>query len=463
MTVRIVVIGDFSGRASRGLLAPDQLSARPRLRVDRDDLEERLRAAGVEVQLASGERLGLKEFESLEPDHLFRALPSFQELRRLRARLEDPETFAAAAREMGALAESGDSDDAGAAEPEGVPLPDDLLSAALEATETAAAEPASGAELVRELARELVAPYVVPAPDPRLPELLATLDRAVGEHMRDVLADPGFRTVEDAWLGLDRLTRRLTTGRDLELRVLDAAYEEFREAVAATGHAPVLGGRGEAPPATLVLVLHRFEASAESARVLGALAERALEEGAILVTDAHPSLAGAAGDSLTGDPDEWDSRPTPESAEAWEALRRAHGQHVVLVTNRALQRPAYGTRGRVVEAFPFEELSGGGRGEITWGHGGWCVAEYFGNLAMELGGPPARLDTTVELERFPLITMDEHGEVVQVPCAEVFLPERARAELAGHGLSYLVSVRGSDSVRVGPIRSLSRTVPGTAG
>ena len=64
MATRILVVGDFSGRASRGVCEPDDLKTRPRRFVDRDELEDRLNELGVELRLASGETVRVREVEA---------------------------------------------------------------------------------------------------------------------------------------------------------------------------------------------------------------------------------------------------------------------------------------------------------------------------------------------------------------------------------------------------------------
>ena len=86
----ILFLGDFSARASRGVHEPSTVRSRRRLQVDRDDLEDRLAGLGVEVRLRSGEAVRVGELEDMEPDRLLGALPSFDELRTLRRRLQNP-------------------------------------------------------------------------------------------------------------------------------------------------------------------------------------------------------------------------------------------------------------------------------------------------------------------------------------------------------------------------------------
>ncbi|MEM6572424.1 MAG: type VI secretion system contractile sheath large subunit, partial [Planctomycetota bacterium] len=403
---QILVVGDLGGRASRGVHEPESLAARPRLHVDRDEVEERMEQLGVEVQLPGGDRLPVRDIEHLEPDHLVDALGTFDRLRAIRRRLQDPKTFAEAADEIGATAEEGVEDDD---RPEGVPLPEGLLDAAIEAAQEPrpAGDPAddSGEAMVENLARRLVAPHVVPRDDPRLPELLEAVDSGLGEHLLTVLRDPSFQRLEDAWTVVDQLTRRLETGAGLEIRLLDVTFDELA-AAAEDGNVALGGAASEAPAPDLVLVLHRFGGTARDARILHAIADG----------------LGANG-LLVADFDRPNSLPEGEASAAWDALRAAHAASIALVVNRVPLRAPYGPRGASVERIAFDELAHGGRAARRLGSGAWTVALLYGRMALQSGGAPERLDATLEVDRLPLALVEEHGEVVQLPTAETFLGE----------------------------------------
>lgn len=444
---------------------PGTVRVRRRLPVDRDDLEARLSELSVEVRLRSGEILKVRELDDLEPDAFLHTLPSFDGLRSLRARLMNPKSFAAAAEELRASgpSQAEDQGDSGVDAnmnsgdaPAGIPIPDDLFAAALEAT-VPRSQPVGeldGQAFAEQLAREIVAPFVEPLGDPRLPELLALVDRAFGEHVRAVLHDPAFRSVEDAWRGLHRLTRALETGPQLEVRLLDVSVEELLKANGASG-LPVLGGGGEGARADLVVVLHRFDATPEDAELLAALAQGVDEQGGVLVADAHPRLAGCSSDRIDADPDLWTDEMGPEAGTGWAAARREHAGQVALVVNRLPMRMPYGPRGAALDSLKFDELGGLSRDDCPWGSGAWGVAELFGRTATDQGQAPSSLKARLALERQPLVLLEEHGEWAQVPCAEVELGDRAIAGLAAKGLSAIRCVRGADAVLVGPVVALN--------
>src|SRR3989304_4744977 len=98
-------MGDFSGRANRGLVAKSIADRQPTL-VDRDNIDEVMNKLGVEIRLPMGKqapplKLRLGELEDFHPDRLFERVEMLEALREARRKLADPRTFAAAAEELG--------------------------------------------------------------------------------------------------------------------------------------------------------------------------------------------------------------------------------------------------------------------------------------------------------------------------------------------------------------------------
>ena len=105
---RILVLGDFSGRASRAVQDVSDLGrSRTPVRVDRDNLEELPGELGTEARLhllEHGPALAfeLETLEDFHPDRLFTEHAAFAGLRKTRLALEggEPQDFGAAAAEV---------------------------------------------------------------------------------------------------------------------------------------------------------------------------------------------------------------------------------------------------------------------------------------------------------------------------------------------------------------------------
>src|SRR5262245_5828062 len=94
---RILVIGDFSGRANRGPTeAGTGLATRRPLRIDRDNFDQVLARLGVELRLPLADggdtriALQFRELEDFHPDRIYERLDAFRTLREIRRKLNNP-------------------------------------------------------------------------------------------------------------------------------------------------------------------------------------------------------------------------------------------------------------------------------------------------------------------------------------------------------------------------------------
>jgi type VI secretion system protein ImpC len=97
--MRILVLGDFSGRHNRGLETTADLAGRAVLPVDLDCFDAVFRrlspslSLGTSAAATAGLDVKFDELEDFHPDRLYAALEPFGKLRESRARLLDPATF----------------------------------------------------------------------------------------------------------------------------------------------------------------------------------------------------------------------------------------------------------------------------------------------------------------------------------------------------------------------------------
>ena len=106
--MRILLMGDWSGRSNRGLLEPGAgIADRPVVALDVDDFDDVMYrfSPRLELPLAEAASAGTPvEFRTLDdfhPDELYGKLELYGALRDTRRRLLDPATFAQAAAEVG--------------------------------------------------------------------------------------------------------------------------------------------------------------------------------------------------------------------------------------------------------------------------------------------------------------------------------------------------------------------------
>jgi len=164
---RILVLGDFGATAA---------SSRPVL-VDRDNVDQVMKRLDVRLELPGAGLLRFQEVEDFHPDHLFQSLDLFGGMRDLRADVANPETFGETALELLGAAKAAktaqrqaepaepDIDSTAVALSSGSLL-DELIDAS-ESPSGRAAAPARRSDPLQKYIDDVVAQYIMPAPDPK--------------------------------------------------------------------------------------------------------------------------------------------------------------------------------------------------------------------------------------------------------------------------------------------------------
>lgn len=470
---RILILGDFSGRANRGICEPRLAGRRP-LSVDRDNFDQVLAKLQPEVRLpvAGGEArqasVRFRELEDFHPDRIFRQVPLFKALRETRARLSDRATFAAAAAAL--------QQPAPAPAPQAPPRVNlqDLFERTLEETETRAADrPARALDDFSALVRDIVAPHLVPKADPQQAELVAQVDAATSAQMRDFLHNPDLQALEAAWRAMFFLVRRLETGASLKLYLLDVSKEElaaelrsapdlrasglYRIAVEETLDTP--GGE----PWALLAGLYTFDHSLDDVVLLGFLGGIARAAGAPFLAAASPGVIGCESVGKTPERESWRAAD-PDEHRGWKVLRSLpEAPHLGLALPRFLLRLPYGKDTEPIEEFEFEELSSAAEHEsYLWGNPSAACVCLLGQAFSEYGWD-MRPGQVRDIDGLPLHIYREDGESRLKPCAEALLTEQAAEDILERGIMPLLSVKGRDAVRLFRFQSLADPPAALAG
>lgn len=464
---RMLILGDVTGRANRRLVDTAELKTRKLIAIDRDNFDDVLQKLQPTLELRLGSdqaapsQIPFRELDDFHPDRLFARLELFEQLRSLRRRLKNNDTFAQAAAELqsGAIDSVAQPEPAAAPEPAEEPPPEipasGLLDAALEATEQPAAAAADSTPMDRVI-QEIIAPYIEPAADPRQPEFVAAVDSAIGEQMRRLLHHPEFQALEAAWRGLYLLVRRLETGSKLKLELLDVSIEEITADLGACDN-PIesgigklltdasIGTPGNAPFAGLVS-LDTVQPTEAGIATLQCLSQIGRHLGTALLAGANSRFAGCESFAESADPDDWSAALDDDRRTQWQQFRQSAGGNVSLLAPRFLLRPPYGKKSDATESFAFEECAPSpDHADYLWGPASILGALLFGKGFTEQGWN-LRVDAPIEVDRLPLFVYDDAGERVQKPCAEAWLTERSGAALAANGLTAVYSVRNRDAV-----------------
>ena len=484
----IAILADFSGRGNRGLCETGpSLTARRRIAVDVDNLEDLPMKLGCEIHVPLGSRQGpriplrFSELSDFHPDRIFDRLEVFQKLKTTRKLMQNPATFAEAASQVRSwVADDGESGKSEAEQAQSSPEQEESDTETVERLlgkspdQESPTTPVNQSVDINALIREIVKPYIIPAPDPQQAELLAQVDQAISGQMRAILHQPDFRQLEATWRMLHFLVSQLETDETLKLYIIDVSKAELvadlvsADALQSTGTYRLLveqsvGVAGAEPYAVLVGG-YTFDQTTEDTRLLQQLARIAQAAGAPLLAAADSHFAGCQSLAATPDPNDWRWQTDPTVGNLWQEVRRSpEAAYIGLLLPRFLLRLPYDRDTDPVEQFAFEEFSPlAGHEQYLWGNSAViCVcllAEAFREFGWALTGGLGR-----DLAGIPMHIYTSDGEKHITPCAETILSERAMDVLIGKGLMPVLSIKGRDAVLLPRFQSIAEPLSALVG
>jgi len=471
---RILLIGDFSGHTGRPGDAPARQSAPLRIDVDRFDQVIAKLAPAVAIVSDTDIPIAITALDAFHPDHLLRTLPAFSHLRELRARLQDPARFAAAAAELGAGVPSRPaSPGASASAPE---TDDSLLGRLLgraPAESTAAPRGATARSALDAIIQAAVAPHVVP--DPGLQhqaQYLAAVDASLAELLRKILHAPAFQTLEATWRGVHWLVDQLDPDASLQVHLLDMTQDELRADAALVASDPprsVLhrviaekSATGDASEAwSLIVPLFDVAAHEDDIAWLAALAACGARAGAPTIATAAPSMLGLPRFDPLPDPRDW---PDVATVPFWDELRASPlAPWIGLAAPRLLMRRPYGVKSDPVEGMPFEEMDGAhAHDALLWAPAALGCAALLGQSFRENGWQMQAGDH-LQIGNLPTCMVTRDGDRQLQPCAEVLLSERAAAAMGERGVMAMASYKDRAEVRLVRFQSIAQPARALSG
>jgi len=484
----VAILGDFSGRTSRGVSEPGSIADRRAVLVDRDNFDEVLAKISPEIHLQLGGTdsavsLQFSELDEFHPDRLFERAPLFQRLQAIRARLQDPASFAAAVEELGL----GSSPPAPAKPHASEPPPSvasavprvaagNLLDQMIEQTETqdSGGRPRRAPDELRDFVRRVTEPHLIAAADPRRTEVVEAIDRAISAQMRAVLRAPDFQALEATWRAVFLLVRRIETDSQLRLYLIDISREELAADLETSSDLRATGiyrrlveksvGTPGAEPWALIAGNYAFGPERKDAELLGRFAKIAAAAGAAFLAAASPRLLGCISLAATPEPRDWKPPQDADGASAWAALRRLpEATAIGLALPRFLLRLPYGRKTDPIESFDFEEMPDTPSHEnYLWGNPAFVCALLLAQSFSEYGWD-LRPGVISQLDGLPLHIYEQNGESALQPCGEALLTENAAEHILERGLMPLVSFKGKDTVRLVRFQSIAEPLRALAG
>ncbi len=475
---RITILGDFSGRANRGIFETALANRKPLL-VDRDNLDEVLGKLGVEVKLPILGKKSLivnikfSELDGFHPDRLFERIEVFKALRETRQALKDPSTFAALAKDL----QSKDKP------PEAIgpqvnveetlqnisgQTPVDLLEQILEETQKreSCTETSRDSSEWNEFLHQIVRPHLVPDIEQQQSEMVSTIDSAISELMRMILHDSDFQALEAAWRGVHFLTSGLETDSQLKIYLVDISKAELAadlnagEDLSSTGIYKLLveatvetfGGK----PWAVVAGNYFFRKNIEDAGLLGRMAKIARASGSPFIAGACDEVLGCESLSKSSNVEDWKASVDEEGNEAWESLRNlSETSYIGLTLPRFLLRLPYGLETDSIEVFEFEEIpEKPDHNHYLWGNSSFVCAYLLGQTFVR-NGLDFQSGIVNEVGGLPLHVYKEDGESQIKPCAEIVFNEKTVETILEMGIMPVLSYKDQDIIRLARLQSLA--------
>jgi type VI secretion system protein ImpC len=433
-------------------------ASRPFRKMDIDTFEGFLEAERPILDVSDAQ-FSITQMDDFHPDHILKNVNALQDLLDLRQQLQTPATLEHAARKVrsmmapkiddGAAAQASDETDA------------DTMSR-LFGTDPNVASSASSqptGSVLDQMIQKAVADHIVPDADPKAEPYIAAVEAAVTTHLRNVLHDPSFQSVEAAWRGLEMMVSQIETDETLSVHVWNISKPELIEAMGAPDGSPdasVLHKRLVAEkadtPFTLFVTDAAIGESIEDLRLLATLGAIAGRTNALTLAPITPPALGAVSWAALVE--------NPAASEDGIAALRDTGlvDNIVGLGPRFLMRQPYGKRSDVIDAFAFEEVDPAqlGMGDFLWGAPS-VIASILIARAFSQDGWNARINQHVAFDDLPLVYYDDAGEQAMLPCAELLLPDTSVEILLSTGLTPLVAVKNQNAVRLPHFQTLSRT------
>jgi type VI secretion system protein ImpC len=472
----LLVLGNFSGQAGQQPGSPNTPVAKRKIvSLDLDNREGlwSVFEPALTFRMKSGSiDFAPRDIDDFHPDELYRNLPIFADLRKLRKDLQDPATAQSALDEImsdRAVIEGEVADEPGKEtkpEEEGGDMFERLLGK--QSTPSPARKTAANLKQLDTFIQELVAPHIVHEPDPRVETAVNSVDLAIAELMRALLHHPDFQALESSWRSLFDTVAELELDENLQLYVCDVSREELLGALPDPGVSLqdsslfelLVNRRRQAAddsPWAVIVADYSFGPEPEDIALLTALGAAAAVNGSIVLGGAQPAILGCKSSAELADARYWS---TAGDDSLWQSLRKsAVAQSIGLALPRVLNRLPYGGQTDPIDSFEFEEMPQRNHEDYLWANPALACGRLLAQ-SFSMRGWDMDADDTLDLGVLPAHNYTEDGEKKLQPCAELLLSESTMVAMLAQGLMPLISYRNRNTAVVGRFQSIAQ--PATA-
>jgi type VI secretion system protein ImpC len=291
--------------------------------------------------------------------------------------------------------------------------------------------------------------------------MIAEIDKKLSEQVNAILHHADFQRLESAWRGLHYLVNNTETDEMLKIRVMNISKNEVAKTLkrykgTAWDQSPIFKkvyeeeyGQFGGEPFGCLVGDYYFDQSPPDVEMLGEMAKVSAAAHAPFIAAASPTLMQMnSWQELANPRDLTKIFGTPEYA-AWRSLRESDdARYLGLAMPRFLSRLPYGAKTNPVEAFNFEEDTGGGdHNKYTWTNAAYAMAVNINRSYKLYGwGTSIRgIESGGAVEGLPTHTFPTDDGGVDMKCpTEIAISDRREAELAKNGFMPLVHRKNSD-------------------
>jgi len=479
-----LMLGDWSGNFERV-----NLNTRRPFVVDRDNFDEVIKKlkVGLEIDLnGDGKdflRLEFAELDDFHPDSLFRRVSLFSELRDVRRRLSNSDTFDEAANEVRSWFYSPDDktfeETSNSSDINDTPfidsnnLLDEILAKPNDSSASVKLQRVENTELGRFVSK-IVSPFLIKIDENEQSELIAAVDETISRLMRSILHHPKFQALESAWRGLYFLVRRAETDVDLKIFILDVSKDELIENLKSTDSLAdsflyrwLIDETIETPGGEAYSFIggnYTFNIQVEDIAALMRISKLASAANAPFISHVLPEIFGIKSFAEKIDSMQFKFSEDSSEGKLWTTLRlAADSNYIGLSPMRILARLPFGVATDSTETFSFEEFTENNKhDQFLWTNPcfaiGLLFAQSYRLYGWEMGKALVR-----DIEKLPVYLFQENGETKTKPCGEVVLTEKFSEMILEQGLIPLISFRDTDKVKAARFQSVSFSQPQLSG
>jgi len=464
----VLVLGNWSGNSSR-----KELSARQPIVVDRDNFDDVLRGLNVEIDLnLSGDennslRLKFAELDDFHPDNLFRNVSLFSDLRDVRHRLSNPDTFESAANEVRSWFDAPEEDTFEAADIksqiEDAPpidsnnLLDMILAQPNDSSAVAKPQIVDNSELSRFISK-IVSPYLIKVDENEQSKLISAVDETISDLMRLILHHPEFQALESSWRGLYFLVRHLETSADLKIFILDVSQADLSNNFKTVNKLTdsFIYRILKAESFAVIAGNYSFGVNVDDIATLMRISKPVAAFNTPFISYIKPEIFGIKDFSSVENIYDLNVLEDSNELKLWTALRSTpETGYIGLSPMRIIGRLPYGIATDTTETFSFEEFKKNiDINNLIWLNPCFVITLLLAQ-SYNLYGWKISSNLLRDVDNLPMCLYQSDGEMKTVSCAEAIITENMLEKILTQGLIPLISFRDKSNIRLARLQSVS--------